>query len=68
MHTERAALDAVAVPDWADRLTIRLIRPAERAPWRALLARHHYLGFRGLVGEALDAVAGLDGHWVARLG
>ncbi len=32
------------------------------------MARPHAVGFRGLVGEALDAVAGLDDQWVARLG
>ena len=68
MHTEPPTLDAAAVADWARRLTVRLVRPAERAPGRALLARHHYLGFRGLVGEARYSVACLDDQWVALLG
>ncbi len=68
MHTEPATLNAVAVPDWADRLTVRLVRPEERPRWRALMARHHYLGFRGLVGEALYYVACVDDQWVALLG
>ncbi|MEA3301164.1 MAG: DUF4338 domain-containing protein, partial [Pseudomonadota bacterium] len=32
------------------------------------MAQHHYLGFRTLVGEAMQYVALLDGHWVALLG
>ena len=65
MHTERATLDAVAVPDGADRLTVRLIRPVEHAPRRVLMARHHYLGFRGLVGGALYCVVCIDDQWIA---
>ncbi len=32
------------------------------------MAHHHYLGFRGLVGEALYYVACVDDQWVALLG
>ena len=55
-------------PDWASRLEVRLVRPDERDRWRTLMAAHHYLGFRGLVGEALYYVACLDEAWVALLG
>ena len=51
-----------------DSLLVRPIVPAERAEWEALMARHHYLGFRTLVGEAMQYVALLEGHWVALLG
>ncbi len=68
MHTGPATGGAVAVPDWAGRLTVRMVRPEERPRWRALMARHHSLGFRGLVGEALCRVPCVDGHWLALLG
>ncbi|HEX8959955.1 MAG TPA: ISAs1 family transposase [Geobacteraceae bacterium] len=42
--------------------------PHEQAEWDRLMACHHYLGFRGIVGEALRYVATLDGCWVALLG
>lgn len=32
------------------------------------MAQHHYLGFRGLVGESFYYVAELDQEWVALLG
>lgn len=32
------------------------------------MARHHYLGYRGIVGEAMRYAALLDGRWVALLG
>ncbi|PSR28018.1 MAG: ISAs1 family transposase [Sulfobacillus benefaciens] len=56
------------VTDWAAHLVIRLVRPEERTRWRTLMAQHHYLGFRGMVGEALMYVACLDEEWVALLG
>ncbi len=44
------------------------MRPAERAAWRTVMATHHYLGFRGFVGESLWYVATVDTDWVALLG
>jgi len=43
------------------------VRAAERPRWRALLAQHHYLGFRNTVGEAIGYVATLGDAWVALL-
>lgn len=68
MHTDPATYQGILVPDWSSRLTVRLVRPDERERWRTLMARHHYLGFRGLVGESLYYVAELDQDWVALLG
>ncbi|HBQ93746.1 MAG TPA: hypothetical protein DD856_00415, partial [Sulfobacillus sp.] len=68
MHTDPATYQGTVVPDWASRLTVRLVRSDERERWRTLMAQHHYLGFRGLVGESLYYVAELDQDWVALLG
>lgn len=40
----------------------------EQAQWDRLMATHHYLGFRCLVGESMRYVALLEGRWVALLG
>ena len=68
MHTDPAMYQGTLVPDWASRLTVRLVRTDERDRWRTLMAQYHYLGFRGLVGESLYYVAELDHDWVALLG
>jgi hypothetical protein len=47
---------------------VRLIRPQERMQWRALMARHHYLGDGRLVGECLRYVAEWRGQWLALSG
>ncbi len=44
------------------------MRPAERAAWRTVMATHHYLGFRGFVGESLWYVACVETDGVALLG
>ena len=51
-------------------LTVRPVRDAaEQATWDRLMAQHHYLGFRGMVGGGLRHVAETpDGTWVAMLG
>lgn len=49
-------------------LVVRPIRPGEADRWVSLMAEHHYLGFRQLVGESLKYVALLNGEWVALLG
>jgi Domain of unknown function (DUF4338)/DDE_Tnp_1-associated/Transposase DDE domain len=51
-----------------DSLEIRLIMPDEATEWESLMSRHHYLGYRRIVGESLRYVALLDGQWVALLG
>jgi len=47
---------------------VRPITHRERSNWDSLMARHHYLGFRSLVGESIRYVAELDGRWLALLG
>lgn len=49
-------------------LQVRLIKLQERETWDALMAKHHYLGFNGIVGETLPYVAELDGKWVVLVG
>ena len=42
---------------------------AERDRWDETMRKHHYLEFRGMVGEAVRHVAvAPDGEWVALLG
>ena len=52
------------------RVAVRPVRgEAERARWDALMRDHHYLGFRGMIGNSLRHVAERpDGAWVALLG
>ena len=50
-----------------DHVTVRLIRPEERAAFDELLIQEHYLHKAELVGEQLRYVAEYDGHWVALL-
>lgn len=52
----------------AESLVVRPILFPERHEWDSLMNRHHYLGFRAIVGEAIRYVAILDGRWVALLG
>ena len=54
----------------ARRVTVRPVRgEAERARWDTLMRDHHYLGFRGMIGNSLRHVAERsDGVWVALLG
>jgi len=49
-------------------LIVRPITADERSDWDTLMATHHYLGFRSLVGESIRYVAALQGQWVALLG
>jgi hypothetical protein len=49
-------------------VVVRLLRPAERSAWNRLMRDHHYLGFRGFVGESLLYVAERQGEWVGLLG
>jgi len=50
------------------RVSVRPIRPEERARWDALVDEHHYLGLRCLFGKTLRYIAIADGHWLALLG
>jgi len=49
-------------------LVIRPINIAERSEWDTLMAEHHYLGFKSLVGKSIRYVAEMQGQWVALLG
>lgn len=53
-----------------NQLQVRLIKPDDEHEWDVLMSRHHYLGFRRLVGETLKYIAEINGKWVAfnRLG
>jgi len=52
----------------SDPLLVRPIIAAEREKWDALMNRHHYLGFRVIVGESLRYTAFLAGRPVALIG
>jgi hypothetical protein len=49
-------------------LIVRPIKPHEEQRWNQLMDKHHYLGFRHLVGESIKYVAELDHQWLALLG
>jgi hypothetical protein len=49
-------------------LQVRLIKSSEQEQWDELMARHHYLGLKGIVGETLRYVAALNGQWTALIG
>ncbi|MCL5971504.1 MAG: DUF4338 domain-containing protein, partial [Firmicutes bacterium] len=49
-------------------VTVRLVTSNEVARWQTLMARHHYLGFPGFVGERLYQVAEWQGQWLALIG
>lgn len=49
-------------------LEVRPILSCEQSLWDSLVAEHHYLGLRAIVGEAMRYVAILDGQWVALVG
>ncbi len=44
------------------------MRGDERRRWDALMAAHHYLGFRQFAGRGLRHVATWRGHWLALVG
>lgn len=47
---------------------VRPVRSDERRRWDALMAEHHYLGFRQFAGRGLRHVAVWRGHWLALVG
>ncbi|MDA8144950.1 MAG: ISAs1 family transposase [Thermaerobacter sp.] len=67
-HTDVPTLHGQAVPDWRPRLRVRLVRPGEWDRWKQLMAAHHYLGFKTLVGPSARYVVTVDDTWVALLG
>ncbi|MCB1125686.1 MAG: ISAs1 family transposase [Verrucomicrobiae bacterium] len=50
-----------------NEVTLRLIRPEERAEFDRILIAEHYLNSTDLVGEQLRYVAEWQGHWVGLL-
>ncbi len=42
-----------------DSLVVHPIRASERTEWDRLMSKHHYLGFKSLVGESIRYVAEL---------
>lgn len=51
-----------------DGIFVRPIRPEEDSRWNEIMAQHHYLGFRQLVGRSMKYVAECEGKWAALLG
>jgi hypothetical protein len=49
-------------------LIVRLAVPSELDRWRALMRKHHYMGFEMIVGKALHYVAAFEEQWVALIG
>lgn len=47
---------------------IRPVEGSERTRWDALMGEHHYLGFRGMIGQSLRYVAVYQDRWLALLG
>ena len=47
---------------------VRPVRADERRRWDALMAKHHYLGFKQFAGRGLRHVAVWQGHWLALVG
>jgi len=66
----------VVLPWWPVRdgdadlgdLVVRPVAQAEREGWRRYIARYHYLGYRGMVGEHLLYASFLNSEVVALLG
>jgi hypothetical protein len=67
--TDFDADHAFAAPAGSDSrgLFIRLVQLGERAAFRGLIERHHYLGYRNPAGESVLQVAFFDGVVVALL-
>ena len=62
-------LESAAGLDLREVTVRRITDRAETARWDLLMERHHYLGFRGLVGGGVRQVAEApDGRWLALLG
>lgn len=62
------AMPGSTLEDDKAELVVRPIHPHERNAWRQYIARHHYLGYRRLVGESLCYVALRRGTVVALIG
>jgi len=51
-----------------DNLVVCPIKASERKEWDRLMSKHHYLGFKSLVGESIRYVAEFNNIWCALLG
>jgi len=51
-----------------DYLVVRPIQAGERTEWDRVMSRHHYLGLKSLVGEAIRYAAESNNIWFALLG
>jgi hypothetical protein len=49
-------------------LVVRPIDDSERDLWDSLMGKHHYLGFKQLVGEQIRYIALMQDKWVALIG
>ena len=71
MATARFRKPAPSEQEILSRIQVRLLAPdnrAERAEFRRLIERHHYLKSDAMVGEQLRYVVEADGQWLALLG
>lgn len=50
------------------QIRVRLVKPGEKERWNKLMRVHHYLGFKGFIGQSLRYLAEADGRWLALLG
>lgn len=51
-----------------EAIIVRPIYPKEEEYWDKMMANHHYLGFKQLVGCSIKYVAEWEGKWVALIG
>ena len=50
------------------KLSVEIVVSEDESRWDRLMEQHHYLGFKGLIGERLKYVATLNNKWVGLLG
>ena len=62
------SVEAAAARKGRHALAVHLVRREERARWRELMERHHYLGYEHIIGESLWYVASAGEEWAALLG
>jgi hypothetical protein len=67
MNLGKIKLDPLA-KELLQGVTTRPISRQERIEWDKLMQQHHYLGYRGFVGESIRYIAESNGRWVALIG
>ena len=67
-RVERSEAGAERLDVVVREVVVRPARADERRRWDALMAEHHYLGFKQFAGRGLRHVAEWRGHWVALVG